>query len=301
MKLDANGVEIFETYLYFLYDVKVDEIEWYVMKVCVVTDEISSDPETAIEIALDWGIRHFELRGTWGRRVPDTQPFQREYLKRIFMQYGVDVVAISPGIFKCDIEDAASVERDLTERLPRSIEFAKDFETNLIIMFGFIGKSSDYDKHFDRIVDLLREAADYASKKDVLLALENEPICFADTGKRTAELVEVIQRKNLLINWDPCNAYTAGEHPSEGYNYVKESLVHVHLKDGIIDKKTGKNKYVPFGEGEVGLLNQIKALKSNAYSGYMSIETHFAPKVKGTFQCWEKLESFLEEIGEEAE
>ena len=271
------------------------------MKVCVITDEISSDPETAIELALDWGIRHFEIRGVWGRRIPDIQPFQCEHLRRIFTKYGVDVVAISPGIFKCDIGDAATVEKHLTQRLPRSIELAKDFGTDLVIIFGFIGQRSQYDEHFNEIVDLLGKAADYAAKKDVLLALENEPICLADTGERTAKLVRAVQRKNLLVNWDPCNAYTAGEQPSEGHKHVKDLMVHVHLKDCFIDEKMGKAKYVPFGEGDVGLLDQIRALKSDAYSGFISIETHFSPKVKGTFQCWQKLQGFLEEIGEKPE
>jgi len=65
---------------------------------------------------------------------------------------------------------------------------------------------------------------------------------------------------------------------------VKDLSVHVHLKDSTIDKKTGKKMCVLFGEGEVGLLDQIKALKSNAYNGFISIETHFAaPPHKACF------------------
>jgi len=272
------------------------------MKVCVITDEISSDPETAVELASDWGIRHFEIRHLWGRRVPDIEYFQVEQLKRILTRYGVDAVAISPGIFKISIEDVANIKRHLTGRLPRSIELAKILGTNLIIIFGFIGERSKYEKYFDLMVDILRKAADHAAKENFLLALENEPICLADTGERTAKLVEAVQRKNLLVNWDPCNAYGAGECPfPDGYEHVKDLLLHVHLKDCVIDNKTGKKKYVLFNEGEVRLFDQIKALKSDSYNGFISIETHFAPKVKGTLKCWTELQKILEEIGEKVE
>jgi len=119
-------------------------------------------------------------------------------LERIIREYGVDVVAISPSIFKCDVGDAAAIKRHLTEKLPRLIEFAEGCGTNLVIIFGFIGKISEYDKYFDQIVDMLRKAADYAAEKGILLALENEPICFADTGERSAKLVKAVQRKKSI-------------------------------------------------------------------------------------------------------
>jgi len=273
-----------------------------IVKVCVITDEISSDPETAIELALEWGIRHFEIRGLWGRRVPDVEPPQQERLKKLLTQYGVDVVAISPGLFKVNVEDEGSVKDHLAHRLPRSIELAKSLGTNLLIIFGFIGKRESYDEYFDWVVDTLRRAADYAEKENMVLALENEPICLADTGERTAKLVEAIQRENFLVNWDPCNAYHIEEHPfPNGYRKVRDLITHVHLKDCITDKESGRKKYVPIGEGEVGLRDQIRALKSDAYHGFVSIETHFAPRVKGTRECWEGLLRILKEMGEKPE
>lgn len=40
------------------------------MKVCIVTDEVSADPETAIELGVEWGVSDFELRGVGTSRVP---------------------------------------------------------------------------------------------------------------------------------------------------------------------------------------------------------------------------------------
>ena len=274
------------------------------MKVSVITDEISSDRETAIELASEWGIRHVEIRGLWDKRVPDITPKQLERLKNILDRYEVDVVAISPGVFKVRIDDEGAIRQHLMNRLPESIDLAENLGTRIIVIFGFISDGVRDEEAFDRAVNLLRQASDYAAKRDVILALENEPICIADTGKRAAEIVNAVNRENLLINWDPCNAYTSGEKPfPDGYRHVRNLMVHFHLKDGVISGCGGERKvrYVPPGEGEIKVLEQIEALKRDGYEGFISIETHFSPRVKGTYRCWAALKEMLKRIGEDIE
>jgi len=50
--------------------------------------------------------------------------------EKIMSYYGVEVVAISPGIFKCGIEDLSAIKSHLENRLPRSIELACDLGKN---------------------------------------------------------------------------------------------------------------------------------------------------------------------------
>ncbi len=266
------------------------------MKISVITDEISSDLETAVEIASDWGVKHVEIRKILGHRVPDGD-LKVKQMKEIMSYYGVEVVAISPGVFKCGIEDLSAIKSHLENRLPRSIELACDLGAKIIIVFGFRGESSEYGRYFNRMVNILGKAADYAAERDIILALENEHSCLADTGEKTANLVKAVKRENLRVNWDPCNAFMSGENPLKGYEYVRDLVVHVHLKDAIIDKDAGKRKYVPIGEGEVNIFDQVKRLKADGYKGCLSIETHIRrEKVKNTFKCFKKLKSFLESI-----
>ena len=51
------------------------------MKISIVTDEISSDIETAIELGTVWGIHDFELRDD-GSRVPNISAFELARTKR---------------------------------------------------------------------------------------------------------------------------------------------------------------------------------------------------------------------------
>ena len=53
------------------------------IKISVVTDEISADPETAIELGTQWGIHDFELRGYFTDRVPVFSSYQRKHLQDV--------------------------------------------------------------------------------------------------------------------------------------------------------------------------------------------------------------------------
>lgn len=270
------------------------------MKVCIVTDEVSSDPETAMELISDWGVRYVEIRSVWGRRIPDITLSEQERLKKLAGQYGVGVAAVSPGVFKCRIDDERTVMNHLHERLPRSIELAKILGTDMVIVFGFICEEPYSKKYFDYAVEILRRASDYAARAGVMLALENEPSTLADTGERAAELVKSVGKENLRVNWDPCNAYVSGEQPSRGYEHVRGLVVHAHLKDVVLDRENNRKIYVPFGDGEVGIFSQIRSLMKDGYSGFFSIETHVSQnKVKNTLTCLRRFQDFLREMNEE--
>lgn len=116
------------------------------MRICVFTDEISADPETAIELGVQWGVQDFELRGYYFDRVPRITDHQKSRLIEVINQYDVRIVAVSPGLFKFplpptrqeniplawldraqyDVRGNADkqTEEHLNELLPATIDFA---------------------------------------------------------------------------------------------------------------------------------------------------------------------------------
>ena len=81
------------------------------MDISIVTDELSGDPETAIELGMEWGVSLFELRGVHDQRVPRVEGHVRRRLVRALKEFGAGVTAISPGLFKIpfpDVEPARS-------------------------------------------------------------------------------------------------------------------------------------------------------------------------------------------------
>ncbi len=269
------------------------------MKVCAVTDEISQDPETAIELATDWGIRHVELRELWGKRVPDIDRTQKETLIEILNRYGVNVLAISPGIFKVPASRRDLMEEHLHLRLLKSFELAESLGTNIVIIFSPIRESQQEQDIFRDSISFFRSAADRAEERNMTLALENEASCLADTGSSVARLVKAVASNKLFVNWDPCNSFLAGQDPfPTGYLEVRDMIRHVHLKDCLSDGQKRIKRYVPIGQGEAKTEELLRELSESHYQGGVSVETHFRPKVKGTRDCIGGLRTILQRIGE---
>ena len=266
-------------------------------QIAIVTDEISQDFETAVVLGLEWGIGNFEIRSVYLQRVPDISERERTAVLRTIKEYGVNITAISPGLFKIPLE-SEQVEAHLNEKLYAAFEFAREVETKKVIVFGFLPPQGvDHSTYPQQVVDLLGEAAQKAAQEGVVLSLENEPICWADTGQRTAQIVSQVGAKSLGINWDPCNAICSGEvlpYP-EGYEKVKRYMNHLHIKDAVRDS-TGRWRCVNLGEGEVDWRGQIEALIADAFDEYYTVETHFGPGVRTSKVCTENLRQIVAEV-----
>ena len=79
---------------------------------------------------------------------------------------------------------------------------------------------------------MLSEAAEIAARAGIALLVETEEGFWADTGARSAALVERVGNPSLGINWDPANALIEGDVPfPEGYDAVRRHVRNVHFKD----------------------------------------------------------------------
>lgn len=288
------------------------------MVLSLVTDELSSDLETAVEIGNELGIEHFELRGIESSRVGNLPIHLEDLCVQLITdsRFEFTPIAISPGIFKDRLMTSAIPEnfsvlrwqyrdeheirqrnRDLYNHhleklLPESISFAKKIGVSRIIIFGVGKEHANSDEyHSGLVVDLLKQAACIADKAEITLLLENEHICYADTAKRTSELLDRVGAANLMVNWDLANSACAGEIPyPDGYEWIKDRLGHVHFKDVITD---GTHSFRYVVEGEIDWKGQIRALIRDGYKGFISIETHCRPKVRAVRDSVKLLEEMM--------
>jgi len=283
------------------------------MKISIVTDEISSDFETAIELGVEWGVHNFELRGAGGNRVPYLSDFQTDKIQHLLESYQAQIVALSPGLFKIPFVPAERgrfpveyidqgiyqewkagrelMKFHLDELLPASIEYALKLEVPLIVIFGFDRQGLPPGDPPGEVIDALRKGAELAGKAGIKLAIEVENGFWADTGERSAALIRKVNHPALGVNWDPGNAIEAGDIPfPDGYHAVRDLVRHVHFKD-VISLPEGGFRYAV--EGEIDWLGQIRALSKDGYGGYISVETHMAPKVQSAKMVLDRLVSLL--------
>jgi len=294
------------------------------MHISIVTDELSADPETAIELGVEWGVRHFELRGYYSDRVPAISAYQRRHLRAVLDDFGAQVIAVSPGLFKFPYPgmdspraslawmereqdqswetSQALLRRHLDELLPAACDYAAELGAGLVVAFSFARPASQPPGAGAElppgVVDSLRRAAELAAARDLQLVIETEAGFWADTGENSAALVRAIGHPALGVNWDPGNVLAAGAEPyPAGYAAVRGMVRHVHFKDA---RPVSRGQ--PGGEpewaidGVIDWAGQIDALAADGYRGYISIEHHMRPKVASARASLERLRTLIAQM-----
>jgi L-ribulose-5-phosphate 3-epimerase len=182
------------------------------------------------------------------------------------------------------------------EVLERAIEMAKAFGTDRVRCFDF-WRLDDQAPYRAAINDKLRETAEKAGKKGIILVLENEMSCNTATGAEAAKVLSAVQSPSLMLNWDPGNAAASGEIPyPDGYNLLpKDRIGHCHCKDAV--KKGTKYDWAPMGGGIIDWAGQFKALKRDGYHFAVSLETHWrdgSPE-ESSRKSWAGMKKLLEQ------
>ena len=290
------------------------------IKVSVITDEITQDFERALEIAEAHGVHHVELRGLWGTNIADLNDDQVARALALLEKRGMSVVAIAGPVFKCHLSDElkggggdtfghssdATIEEHL-EVLERTCRMAKAFGTELVRTFAFWRAGEPTPEIYDAIEHHLREALRRTEAHGLKLVLENEHACFIGTSGESVEILRRIASPSLGLIWDPGNAAIlespASVYPG-GYERIKaevgvERIMHVHLKDPVTTQ-TGV-RFTEFGKGEIDYRGQLAALVRDGYQGAVSMETHWnepgMSKEEATSLCLDGLWRVIEEAG----
>lgn len=283
------------------------------MIISIVSDELSGDPETAFELGLEWGVRHFELRGADGGRVPRLSAHARHRLVRAVRAFGVEITALSPGLFKFPFPDAeparsnlgwmdagffaaweagrATLEDHIDRLLPETLELAAEVGAHSLISFSFSRGGAAGGPAPQGVVETLARAAERAGAAGVDFLIETEEGHWADTGERSAALLGRMDTERAGINWDPANALIDGDVPyPAGYGFVRPHVRNVHFKDA---RRFADGSWTLLAEGDVDWRGQIRALAADGYAGPIAIEPHLSPAVASTRNALERLRRLI--------
>jgi L-ribulose-5-phosphate 3-epimerase len=278
----------------------------------VITDEITQDFEKALLWIKGFGLEWVELRFVWDKYVTDLTPDEVRRAKDLLAKHGLKVSVIDSSYFKTLLPGTQSrfddgkpnpMQSDFSQQsavLERAITRAKDFGTDKVRIFAFL-RVAEPKTVFERVSKELERTTEIAKREGIRLVLENEYSCNVATGAEGAAMLNAVKSPVLGLNWDPGNAYAAGEIPfPNGYEALdKTRMWHMHLKDAAPAPKGEDAKWMPIGSGSIDFLGQFRALVKNGYEGTMSLETHYlnAAKNKET-SSRESLEGLLKVIRE---
>src|SRR6266513_4812677 len=287
-----------------------------VFQLSVITDEITQDFGRAVEVASkEFGLGFVELRGLWNKNIIALDEKEVAEARKLLAQHNLKVTDIASPLFKVDWPGAPkskySPKRDQfhadftfeqqEEVLERSIELAKAFHTDRVRFFDF-WRLDDQSPYRAAINEKLRDAAEKAANKDVVLVLENEAACNTATAAEAAKVLGAVRSSNLMLNWDPGNAAEQDEKPyPDGYNLLpKDRIGHCHCKDAA-KKPDGKGyQWAAMGRGIIDWVGQFKALKRDGYHFAVSLETHWrgadTPE-ESSRQSWAGMKKALQDAG----
>lgn len=282
----------------------------------IITDEIHDDVARGAALAAQWGLQALELRTVGGRNLLQLDDDALDGVERAVRASGLPVCAIASPVFKAPrdgrpravaadfaLPGSEGLDAQLA-LLERACALARRFGAPLVRVFTFWREAADAagpvdDATLRDIAGKLERAAAVARRHDVVLGVENEPVCIVGSGAQLGQLCAAVGervpaelRRHLGALWDPGNALVAGEvrpYP-DGYGALRACDVrHVHLKDVRPGADGAAARFVPLGQGEVAYEGQLDALLRDGYRGAFVLEPHVEPvdgsRVDGARAC----------------
>ncbi|MBI3973449.1 MAG: sugar phosphate isomerase/epimerase [Chloroflexi bacterium] len=293
----------------------------------VVTNEISEDFIRACEVAAALGIGDVELNSIWDRPVTELSDDEARRVGEIVRSHGLRVNQVIGPAFKALPLDevaapgAAETPAHAKHRrvLERSVELAHLLGTGRVRVFAFRRPRAGIEAgtpgwrpspdvtevELDALRRGFQPLVRLAEREGVTLMVENVRYSYADTGAHSRQVLDAIDSARVRLIWDPANAYVSGEaqvYP-DGYRAVAQYTAHVHVKDArFTDRATGATAWRRVGDGDVPLLDQVRALRADGYAGVISLETHWRlpgdaadTAERSTIETWYGLAGLLDQ------
>ncbi|MGO9256053.1 MAG: sugar phosphate isomerase/epimerase family protein [Bryobacteraceae bacterium] len=264
------------------------------LKLGIVADEIARDFEKAVAVGKALGIARYEVRNLISGRIPMCLAEELRHVEETVRREEVAITAISPGLFKYT-EDAAVFAREMREVYPRAAEIAHRWRLPGLIVFGFHKPGATEANAAEIasadppawIVEWLAAAGERATADGLLLMIEPEPICWADSARAAAELIRQAGSSALRINYDPGNvAWLENRDPLAEFDAAAALIANVHVKDlRPLERGAGNPEWVPAGEGMIDYRAHFRALRNAGYEGPVSLEPHMDGSAETVRRC----------------
>jgi len=257
-------------------------------RLAAITDEFSPDLNTALAGMAAVGMTGAELRVVGGTNMIDLPDAEVDRIRDAVKGRGMEIMSLASPLLKCVLPDSPALDsrvqhdvfgsphtyEDQPRLTRRAFEIAERLGARIIRVFSY-WRTVDPERCYDRLAPALHDLAEQASKRGMVIGLENEHACNVGTGAEAGKMFAKLDHPALKLVWDPANASILGETPfPDGYRAVPtDRIVHVHAKDCFVNDH--KPTWGPVGEMGIDWRGQIAALRRDGYTGWISLETHW--------------------------
>ena len=260
------------------------------MKLGVISDCFKRPMAESIALAGALGLEGIQMYAVGGDICPDAllgnEAKLNEY-KDLLKKHNLTVSALCGDLgghgFERETENAARIEKTC-----RIVDLALAFDTKVVTTHIGVIPEDETSEKYQTMLKALKACGAYAAARGVTLAIE--------TGPETAPILNkfvLAAGDGVGVNLDPANfVMVTGQDPAEAVRLIGKKIVHTHLKDGRMLKKSDPleiyNHFAdggiealnvadyfietPVGEGDVDFGAYIAALKEIGYEGFLTIE-----------------------------
>ncbi|MDO4272181.1 MAG: sugar phosphate isomerase/epimerase family protein [Eubacteriales bacterium] len=209
-----------------------------------------------------------------------------EKIRCILEKYSLPCSSLC-GIFPKERDLSSSdeeIRRNAINYLKASIDMAAYLGCKTLITVpsavGLHAPAESMERAWDNSCRSLREAADYADKRGIFLAIEaiNRFETFLINDIASAKtFLEEINHPQVKLMIDLFHMNIEERNVEKAVNMAAPYLIHVHLAD---------NTREPVGMGQIDLLHIYRLLQKISYNGYLTME--FMPRVSNPYLAAEK-------------
>lgn len=153
--------------------------------------------------------------------------------------------------------------------MKKAIKAANELEAKIFIFSGT--KKQTFDKNeWKLMINRTRELVKIAEGYNVILANEPEPNFIIGNIDELLELFNEIPSDYLCCNMDLGHAFLCEAYPLEAISKVGKKIVHVHIEN----MKKDIHCHLQPNEGDMDLLQYLKALKELEFNGGMALDIY---------------------------
>ena len=241
-----------------------------------IADEAGESIDVQVRAQQELGWEHIEIRNVGGVNLTDLcdETFQ-----------GVADKVTSAGLaVSCFASQLCNWARPITKHpdidrheLMRAIPRMRKLGCKFIRTMSYPNADWPEDRWRDEVIARLKALARMAQEGGITLVHEN---CDGWAGKGPDESLQLLERvdsPNLKLLWDTGNPVAHGQDVLAYYEAVRDHIVYVHIKDGVLEE--GKPHYTFPGEGDGKVREVVGDLLGRGYDGGFSIEPHLAAVV----------------------
>ena len=260
-------------------------------KLGVITDGISRDFEYALDTMVETGLEYVELQYLWEKQVGDLTDADIVRVKDLIEARNLKVSCISHhnlSALPVDTAVLAPAYREHITTLQRCIDVAQALGTNLVRIFSFRKEMVLFGAEpivsegtWSTLLDRLEEPLRIADAADITLVIETAISGNVTSALLARKLIDELDVPHLKVLWDPCSSLYCTEVPyPDGYEVIREHIVHVHLKDGVVNLPAATFDFCAMRQGQMDpYYNDIvSALKRDGYEGTISLESVYTPE-----------------------